>query len=114
MARLKAEAMKPADEEGNENKQEGLDLVQECPGAAIIVVILTPNNDIICANAGDCRAVLCQNGVPVALSKDHKPYHAEEKKELNLPVVMLAMKEFAKIWHCREHLGISDTKTDTI
>ena len=72
------EAMKTIDDEGKENKQERLNLVQECPGAAIIVVVLTPNDDIICANAGDCRAVLCQNGVPVALSNDHKPFHAEE------------------------------------
>jgi serine/threonine protein phosphatase PrpC len=41
-------------------------------GCTAVVCVLTPH-DIIVANAGDSRAVLCRAGTAMALSADHKP-----------------------------------------
>ncbi|XP_076920909.1 putative protein phosphatase 2C 24 [Bidens hawaiensis] len=41
-------------------------------GSTAVVSVVTPNN-IIVANCGDSRAVLCRNGKAVPLSNDHKP-----------------------------------------
>ena len=46
---------------------------KEPSGCTTVVAVITPDNDIVCANAGDSRAVLSQNGNAVALSNDHKP-----------------------------------------
>lgn len=50
-------------------------------GCAANVVLITPD-EIYCANAGDCRAVLSRNGGEIPLSKDHKPKNEEEKKRI--------------------------------
>ncbi|CAK9027895.1 Protein phosphatase 2C homolog 2 (PP2C-2) [Durusdinium trenchii] len=50
-------------------------------GCAAVVVLITPSN-IICANAGDSRAVLCRGGRPVALSIDHKPNLDSESRRI--------------------------------
>jgi serine/threonine protein phosphatase PrpC len=44
----------------------------ERSGSTAVVVLLTPSF-VICANAGDSRAVLRRNGQTVPLSLDHKP-----------------------------------------
>lgn len=43
--------------------------------------MLTPDY-IICANAGDSRAILSRGGKVVALSEDHKPDNYAEKKRI--------------------------------
>lgn len=40
-------------------------------GSTAVVAVVTPDK-LIVANCGDSRAVLCRNGVAVALSSDHK------------------------------------------
>mmetsp|Transcript_67593 Transcript_67593/g.148224 ORF Transcript_67593/g.148224 Transcript_67593/m.148224 type:complete len:383 (+) Transcript_67593:40-1188(+) len=50
-------------------------------GCAAVVVLVTPNK-IICANAGDSRAVLCRRGRPIALSIDHKPNLETETRRI--------------------------------
>lgn len=35
-----------------------------------------------CANAGDCRAVLCRDGKPIQLSEDHKPILPSEEERI--------------------------------
>lgn len=50
-------------------------------GCTASVVLITPD-DIWCANAGDCRAVLSRNGEAIPLSKDHKPDNPEEKERI--------------------------------
>lgn len=50
-------------------------------GCTACVCIIT-SKEVICANAGDSRAVLCKKGVAVPLSEDHKPENAEEKERI--------------------------------
>ena len=38
--------------------------------------------EIYCANAGDSRTVICERGLAVDLSKDHKPDLPEERSRI--------------------------------
>jgi len=40
-------------------------------GSTAVIAVLTPDK-IVVSNCGDSRAVLCRNGVAIALSSDHK------------------------------------------
>ncbi|XP_050224974.1 probable protein phosphatase 2C 75 [Mercurialis annua] len=46
-------------------------------GSTAVVAMLTPEN-IIVANCGDSRAVLCRGGMAIPLSVDHKPDRSDE------------------------------------
>ncbi|KAL5973450.1 hypothetical protein ACLOJK_030100 [Asimina triloba] len=46
-------------------------------GSTAVVAVVTPD-EIVVANCGDSRAVLCRNGKPVSLSSDHKPDRPDE------------------------------------
>eukprot|EP00439_Symbiodinium_sp_Y106_P067654 s3114_g11.t1 len=50
-------------------------------GCTACVCCIT-DTQIITANAGDSRAVLCSGGVAIPLSKDHKPNDAGEKRRI--------------------------------
>jgi serine/threonine protein phosphatase PrpC len=50
-------------------------------GCTATVVMITPTF-IICANAGDSRAVMSQGRTVIALSRDHKPENPEEKQRI--------------------------------
>ncbi|KVI11942.1 probable protein phosphatase 2C 24 [Cynara cardunculus var. scolymus] len=50
-------------------------------GSTAVVAVVTPDN-IIVANCGDSRAVLCRNGKAVPLSSDHKPDRPDELKRI--------------------------------
>ena len=47
------------------------------------VCCLVRGNEIVCANAGDSRAVLCRNGQAVPLSYDHKPSQERERARVH-------------------------------
>ncbi|KAL2347965.1 hypothetical protein Fmac_001965 [Flemingia macrophylla] len=47
--------------------------------AAVVVV---GKDEIVVANCGDSRAVLCRGGVAVPLSRDHKPDRPDEKERI--------------------------------
>eukprot|EP00448_Togula_jolla_P040281 CAMPEP_0170630704 /NCGR_PEP_ID=MMETSP0224-20130122/34168_1 /TAXON_ID=285029 /ORGANISM="Togula jolla, Strain CCCM 725" /LENGTH=403 /DNA_ID=CAMNT_0010958831 /DNA_START=69 /DNA_END=1277 /DNA_ORIENTATION=+ len=44
--------------------------------------ILLTGDSVVCANAGDSKAVLCRAGVPVELSFEHKPSLPEERRRI--------------------------------
>lgn len=46
------------------------------------VCILLSEKEVVCANAGDSRAVLCRKGQAVPLSYDHKPNDEQEKSRI--------------------------------
>ncbi|XP_071696757.1 probable protein phosphatase 2C 49 [Rutidosis leptorrhynchoides] len=48
-----------------------------CGSTALTALIL--GKHLLIANAGDCRAVLCRNGIAVQMSQDHRPGYLEEK-----------------------------------
>lgn len=50
-------------------------------GCTATVVLIT-KDQIICANSGDSRTVLCRGKEAVALSEDHKPQNMEEKDRI--------------------------------
>lgn len=54
----------------------------ERSGSTCVVVMVTPSH-IICANAGDSRAVLRRNGKVLPLSFDHKPNNIPELQRIN-------------------------------
>ncbi|KAL7145069.1 hypothetical protein ABFS83_07G054200 [Erythranthe nasuta] len=46
------------------------------------VVVLVGKAEVVVANCGDSRAVLCRGGAVVPLSTDHKPDRADEKQRI--------------------------------
>lgn len=49
-----------------------------CTGNCVLLI----REHLYCANTGDSRAVLCRNGVSIALSEDHKPTNPIEKQRI--------------------------------
>lgn len=64
---------------------EEMDVLQplriERSGSTIVVVLITPSH-IICANAGDSRAILRQGSRVMPLSFDHKPNNVAELERI--------------------------------
>ncbi|KAL0015994.1 hypothetical protein SO802_003063 [Lithocarpus litseifolius] len=46
------------------------------------VVVVVGKEDVVVANCGDSRAVLCRGGAAVPLSRDHKPDRADEMERV--------------------------------
>uniref|UniRef100_A0A2N9GDX7 PPM-type phosphatase domain-containing protein n=1 Tax=Fagus sylvatica TaxID=28930 RepID=A0A2N9GDX7_FAGSY len=46
------------------------------------VVAVVGEEEVVVANCGDCRAVMYRGGVPLALSRDHKPDRPDELKRI--------------------------------
>jgi len=56
-----------------------------CPGSTCCTTFIKKiknSIEIICANVGDSRCVLCDKGVTVQLSFDHKPLNEKEKERI--------------------------------
>lgn len=46
------------------------------------VCVLLSKKEVVCANAGDSRAIMCRDGQPVELSHDHKPNDDRERRRI--------------------------------
>jgi len=87
----------PADGEGDSSSQALVsidpsaltrDSTPEAQGCTAVVVLVVRRTDgegprLVCANAGDSRAVLGREGLAVALSEDHKPECPVETARIN-------------------------------
>lgn len=62
--------------------QEDCDIAMFTGCTACVVAVDEINENIICANAGDSRAILAKKGVAYALSNDHKPDLESEKTRI--------------------------------
>jgi serine/threonine protein phosphatase PrpC len=62
-------------------------------GCTANAVLITPEGEIYCANAGDSRCVLCRDGQALPLSVDHKPHLPTEFQRIQ------AAKHF--VWNRR-------------
>lgn len=62
--------------------QEDADVAMSTGCTANAIIIDATGKKIICANAGDSRAVLCRKGQAVAMSYDHKPDNEIEKDRI--------------------------------
>jgi len=61
-------------------------------GCTCVSVLVTPTH-VVCANAGDSRAVMSgPSGEVIALSDDHKPYNDEEKRRIERAGGCVSMK----------------------
>lgn len=67
-------------------KKEINDLMQDSMGTSFAgctaTVVLLTKTEIICANAGDSRTVLCKSGKALDMSVDHKPDDAPEAQRI--------------------------------
>ncbi|XP_057525721.1 protein phosphatase 2C 51-like [Amaranthus tricolor] len=54
------------------------DNVEEMTVGSTVVVAVVGREEVVVANCGDSRAVICRNGVAVPLSVDHKPDRPDE------------------------------------
>ncbi|SAM07630.1 hypothetical protein [Absidia glauca] len=51
-------------------------------GCTAVSALITEDDDLYVANAGDSRAVLCTDGRAIALSEDHKPTNEKETQRI--------------------------------
>lgn len=58
------------------------DLHDTRAGTTAVAVLVTGEGKILCANAGDSRAVLCRSGRALDLSIDHKPFLDTERARI--------------------------------
>ncbi|KAE8695457.1 putative protein phosphatase 2C 30 [Hibiscus syriacus] len=57
-------------------------LKEDLSGGTCCVTAMIRKGNLFVSNAGDCRAVLCQNGVAEALTSDHHPSRQDEKDRI--------------------------------
>ena len=59
------------------------DNMHDDPSGATSVVVFVKGNKVYCANAGDSRAIMSENGNVFELSYDHKPNNPIEHQRIN-------------------------------
>jgi len=60
-------------------------IAQKCGCTALVIIkYVKVNHYIQVINLGDCRAVICQKGLAIPLTLDHKPFWSNEKKRIDI------------------------------
>ncbi|EEF51342.1 protein phosphatase 2c, putative [Ricinus communis] len=67
---------------GNLEGGEALVLSSENTVGSTALVVMVGKEELVVANCGDSRTVLCRGGVAVALSRDHKPDRPHERERV--------------------------------
>ncbi|KAK4488805.1 hypothetical protein RD792_004595 [Penstemon davidsonii] len=57
-------------------------LKQGLGSGACCVTVLIEGNEIVVSNLGDCRAVLCRDGIAEPLTTDHRPTQVDERRRI--------------------------------
>lgn len=83
----------------------------EDAGCTANVVLITKDR-IYCANSGDSRAVLCEDGKEVELSHDHKPDNEEEKARIEKAQGFVSFGRTNGVLSLSRALGDFDYKTN--
>ncbi|KAI0086500.1 PP2C-domain-containing protein [Irpex rosettiformis] len=58
------------------------EFARDSSGCTAVTTLITRDNRLFCANAGDSRAIICTKGVAKDLSIDHKPKLESERKRI--------------------------------
>jgi protein phosphatase PTC2/3 len=66
---------------GGFHMSEGMKKKGSGAGCTATVALIT-SDEIYCANAGDSRTVMCENGQHVELSQDHRPDNQDERSRI--------------------------------
>ncbi|KAG8375099.1 hypothetical protein BUALT_Bualt10G0065100 [Buddleja alternifolia] len=82
--KVMVECFSSMDEEFGENvsRDESEQMEAERKMGSTAVVVLVGKEEVVVANCGDSRAVLCRGGVALPLSSDHKPDRADERERI--------------------------------
>eukprot|EP00747_Dinoflagellata_sp_TGD_P218233 gnl/TRDRNA2_/TRDRNA2_90516_c0_seq1.p1 gnl/TRDRNA2_/TRDRNA2_90516_c0~~gnl/TRDRNA2_/TRDRNA2_90516_c0_seq1.p1 ORF type:complete len:367 (+),score=36.75 gnl/TRDRNA2_/TRDRNA2_90516_c0_seq1:42-1103(+) len=70
-------------------------------GGCTAVACCVRQDSIICANAGDCRALVCRQGQAVPLSEDHKPNIPGERDRISRAGGWVEIQKTSKATHFR-------------
>lgn len=62
--------------------------LQGMGSGACCVTALVDGNQLVVSNLGDCRAVLCRNGMAEALTSDHTPTREDERRRIEDKVIL--------------------------
>ncbi|CAN4077560.1 unnamed protein product [Withania somnifera] len=73
--------LKMDDEVRRGYEERGFEEVGKTMGSSALVAIVG-KEEVVVANCGDCRAILCSRTVDIPLSNDHKPDRPDEKKRV--------------------------------
>ena len=76
-------------------------------------MVLLTETEIYCANAGDSRAVLCQEGRAIELSIDHKPDLSTEKARIEKAGGFVEENRVKGVLNLSRSLGDLEYKQDT-
>lgn len=78
-------------------------------GCTATVALITPNM-VYCANAGDSRTVMCDNGQTVEMSKDHVPTLPKETERIYKAGGKVIRGRVNGILSCSRAIGDIDLK----
>jgi serine/threonine protein phosphatase PrpC len=78
-------------------------IARECGSTALVLVRYFKNNKeyVQILNTGDCRALLSRRGIPIQLTKDHRPVSYGETRRIELVNKTLKKSEVKEIEFCQ-------------